>query len=127
MLARAVMRRSGQDTAAIGLCRDAWGPMFKFIRKYGWYIFLAPIVIFWIDDYETNWHDHGHERILYIVLENAAEDLAALLAGFIAWKWENRVIPAMHAECPRCHFKWMMHPKRRMPFCPHCGAPEPKA
>ncbi|MGD0722726.1 MAG: hypothetical protein ABR970_16955 [Roseiarcus sp.] len=101
--------------------------MMTFMRKYGRYVFLVPVVIFWIDDYETNWHDHGHELIAYIILENVAENFAAFLVWFVAWKWQNRLIPAMHAECPRCHFKWMMHPKRRVLSCPHCGAPEPKA
>jgi len=98
----------------------------EFMRRHGKYIFLAPAVIFILDDYATNWHDHGHERTLYIVLENVAEDLAALLVWLVARAWSNRAIPHMHAECPNCHFKWLMHPKQRILFCPHCGLPEPK-
>jgi hypothetical protein len=100
--------------------------MMSFLRRYGWYIFLIPSAIFIADDIATNWHDHGHERTLFIVLENVGEDLAALLLWAIIRAWENRTIPHMHAECPHCHFKWVMHPRRRIPFCPHCGAPEPK-
>jgi hypothetical protein len=99
--------------------------MMTFLRRNGWYISLIPSAIFIADDIATNWHDHGHETTLYIVLENVVEDLAALLLGISIRTWENRTIPHMHAECPHCHAKWM-HPRRRMPFCPHCGAPEPK-
>jgi hypothetical protein len=99
----------------------------NFIRRYGWYVFLIPSVIFFLDDFATNWHDHGHERILYIVLENIGEDIAALLFLVVARAWQNRGIPHLHAECPQCHFKWLMHPKQRMLFCPHCGAPEPRS
>jgi hypothetical protein len=98
----------------------------NFIRRYGWYVFLIPPAIFLLDDFATNWHDHGHERILYIVLENIGEDIAALLFFVVARAWQNRSIPHLHAECPKCHFKWLMHPKQRMLFCPHCGAPEPR-
>jgi hypothetical protein len=99
--------------------------MMDFLRRYGHYVFLLPIAIFFIDDYETNWHDHGHERILYIILENLAENTAAYLIWFAAYTWQDRLPPHMHAECPHCHFRWIMHPKRRMLHCPHCGAPEP--
>jgi hypothetical protein len=97
----------------------------KFMRRYGWYIFLIPSVIFIIDDYETNWHDHGHERILYVVLENLSENIAALLLYLIIRWWQKSTVQHLHAECPKCHFKWLMHPKQKIPFCPHCGAPEP--
>jgi hypothetical protein len=83
----------------------------NFIRRYGWYVFLIPPAIFLLDDFATNWHDHGHERILYIVLENIGEDIAALLFFVVARAWQNRSIPHLHAECPKCHFKWLMHPK----------------
>ena len=99
--------------------------MMVFMRRYGWYVFLIPSAIFVVDDYMTNWHDHGHEGILYIVLENIAEDFAALLFWFAMRAWENRAIPHTHAECPHCHFRWVMHPKQRMLHCPHCGALEP--
>jgi hypothetical protein len=51
----------------------------NFIRRYGWYVFLIPGIVFILDDIATNWHDHGHERLLYIVLENLGEDLAVFL------------------------------------------------
>jgi DNA-directed RNA polymerase subunit RPC12/RpoP len=96
-----------------------------FMRRYGGYIFVVPFAIFWLDDYLTDWHDHGHEKTLYIVLENIGEDLASLLFYLAVRAWENRPLPHMHAECPQCHFKWVMHPRQRMLQCPHCGAPEP--
>ena len=100
--------------------------MMNFMRRYGWYVFLMPSIIFIIDDYATNWHDHGHERTLYIVLENLGEDLASLLIFAAVKFWNDRAIPHMHAECPQCRFRWVMHPKQRMLFCPHCVAPEPR-
>ena len=99
--------------------------MMDFMRRYGGYIFVVPVAIFFLDDYMTNWHDHGHERVLYIVLENAAEDLVTFLFWWAVWAWENRTLPHIHAECPKCHFKWVMHPKQRMLHCPRCGLPEP--
>ena len=97
----------------------------KFMRRYGWYIFLLPSLVFVLDDYETNWHDHGHEAVLLIILHNMAEDGAIVLAYFGFRWWQNRTIAHIHAECPKCHFRWLMHPKQKIPFCPHCGAPEP--
>jgi hypothetical protein len=96
-----------------------------YFRRYGWYIFAVPWVVFLLDDIATNWHDHGHERILYIVLENIIEDFAVLLFWLTFRTWQTRAIAHIHAECPNCHFKWVMHPKQKIPFCPHCGAPEP--
>ncbi len=40
---------------------------------------LIPVVIFFIDDYETNGHDHGQERIIYIVQNNLGENVAAVI------------------------------------------------
>jgi len=99
--------------------------MMDFMRRYGGYIFFVPVAVFFVDDYMTNWHDHGHERTLYIILENIGEDIATLLFWLAVRAWENRTPPHMHAECPECRFKWVMHPKQRMLHCPHCGAPEP--
>ena len=97
----------------------------NFMRRYGWYVFLIPVTIFVLDDYMTNWHDHGHERILYIILENLAEDIGALLLCLAIRVRDDRTMQSLHAECPHCHFKWVMHPKQKIPHCPHCGAPEP--
>jgi hypothetical protein len=99
--------------------------MMNFMRRYGWYVFLLPVAIYILDDYETNWHDHGHERIRSILLENIIENIVAYLFWVLVYRWENRAIPHRHAECPHCHFKWLMHPKQRFLNCPHCGAPEP--
>jgi len=97
----------------------------SFVRRYGWYFFAVPVVIFLLDDIVTNWHDHGHERILYIIIENISEDVAIFLCWLALQIWQRRAMAYVHAECPNCHFKWIMHPKQKIPFCPHCGAPEP--
>ena len=99
--------------------------MMNFMRRYGGYIFYIPLAVFLLDDYMTNWHDHGHEKLAYIVLQNVGEDFATLLFWLAVRSWRNRPLPHVHAECPQCHFKWNMHPRRRMLHCPHCGAPEP--
>lgn len=98
---------------------------YSFLRKYGPYLYMTAIVIFLIDDYATDWHDHGHESTLRIIMENMTEDTAAFLLGSMARWWEKRPIRILHAECPMCHFKWIMHPRKRVLFCPRCGVPEP--
>ena len=99
--------------------------MMKFMRRYGWYIFLLPSLIYLLDDYETNWHEHGHEAAALVLLHNVAEDGMALTLWLGVRWWQNRAIPHIHAECPNCHFRWLMHPKQKVPFCPRCGTPEP--
>jgi rubrerythrin len=99
--------------------------MMKFMRRYGWLIFLVPMAVFILDDYATNWHEHGHETTLRIALENFGEDGVIFLATAAVRWWQNRPIPHIHAQCPKCGFRWVMHPKQHIPFCPNCGAPEP--
>jgi hypothetical protein len=99
--------------------------MMKFMLRYGWYIFLVGPILYLIDDYETNWHHHGCDATALIVLHNVAEDSVAMLALFGYRWWRDRAIPHIHAECPACHFQWLMHPKQKIPFCPRCGLPEP--
>ena len=56
--------------------------------------------------------------------ENVAEN--GVLPAYLGYLWwRDRAIPHIHAECPNCHFTWLMHPKQKIPFCPRCGAPEP--
>jgi ssDNA-binding Zn-finger/Zn-ribbon topoisomerase 1 len=95
------------------------------LRKYGFLVFLVPVAVFWLDDYLTEWHHHGHDGIRRILVENIIEDLAVTLIGFILGRWYAAQTAGVHCECPSCHFRWMMHPKQEQRFCPHCGASEP--
>ena len=99
-----------------------------YLRDYSIYVVAVPITIFIADDILTGWHDHGHQSRLHIILENGAEDIT-FLCLWLAYRgqdlWERRPIPHWHCECPRCHFKWVMHPKHRVRACPQCGAAEP--
>ena len=100
--------------------------MMSSMRRYGHFIFVIPIAVSLVDDYLTAWHDHGRESVQRIVLENMAEDVGAFFAGIVLLWWRARTLANIHCECPKCHFKWTMHPKQSMRSCPHCGAPEPK-
>jgi uncharacterized paraquat-inducible protein A len=99
--------------------------MMKFMRRYGYTMFLVPIAVFWIDDYATAWHDHGRESIQLIVLENMAEDAVVFVAALMYQWWRARTLANIHCQCPKCQFTWTMHPKQSMPYCPRCGAAEP--
>lgn len=103
--------------------------MLQALRKYGFLIFALPLIIFWVDDFLTNWHHHGHDTALQIVRENLVEDVITLSAWMLVrWvylKWVRYVTAQIHCVCPRCNFAWTMHPKEKVEYCPHCGLPEP--
>jgi hypothetical protein len=104
---------------------ESQSTMMNFMRRYGWYVFLIAIVVYFVDDYATNWHDHGHEKKLYIILENLIEDIVVFLFTILVRAWQNRSVPQLHVQCPKCNFNWVMHPRQKILFCPRCGAPEP--
>lgn len=104
--------------------------MLQSLRKWGFVVFLIPFVIFWVDDFLTDWHHHGTESYRAIFRENLIDDFVTISAWVLLrtfyMKWRAYVTAQLHCECPYCHFKWTMHPNDKMPFCPHCSAPEPQ-
>jgi hypothetical protein len=95
------------------------------VRKYGVYLLLVPIAVFWLDDYLTAWHHQGHDGIRRILIENLIEDGIIAFVAFAFGRWYAAQRRGIHCECPNCHFRWIMHPRQKQPFCPHCGAAEP--
>ena len=103
--------------------------IFGWMRKYGFVIFMLPFVLFWVDDWATAWHHGGRDSMRHIVWENFYEDVGLFSLWFL---WRNlreryftKGLEVIHAECPKCHFRWVMKPKQKVPNCPRCGLPEP--
>ena len=98
--------------------------IFQWMRRYGVFIFLLPVAIYWADAFLTAWHHHGTDSARDIVWENFYEDVAAF-AALYAW---TRVIRPMfldpklyHCVCPHCGARWVCDPRYIPTHCPHCG------
>jgi hypothetical protein len=49
--------------SSLAMSQADYRAIMNFLRRYGWYVFLVPSAIFLPDDFATNWHGHGHDRL----------------------------------------------------------------
>ena len=99
--------------------------MLRWLRRYGFAIFVLPMIVSWIDDIATNHHHGGLDTYRQIICENLIEDGLLFFAYFSWMWWRSRPIEMLHLICYRCAHRWAMPSKAKMPNCPRCGASEP--
>lgn len=99
--------------------------IFAFMRRYGHYIFLLPIVLLLIDEIINVLVFNSHETARQIALEDFIEDAAIILA-VVFWRWMKSFFTRRpyHCLCPHCHFEWVTYKDAIPEVCQHCGKRE---
>jgi hypothetical protein len=103
--------------------------LLQWLRRYGAFIFLLPVAVYWADAFLTAWHHHGRESARAIVWENFWADAGAFTALYV---WVRLLKPLFdhnlyHCTCPHCGFRWVCDPRHIPTHCPHCGKGESDA
>jgi len=91
---------------------------------------IIAILVYLVDDYETDWHELHTFSVARIFAENIGEDILAvgayLLFKYIIVDPDIRgPIRGEHVECPRCGMKWWQDPKASLRACSRCSMEEP--